>query len=199
MPNGIMVVTWDKNQEIRIKMRILRDNTRTLIIDIQERLFPHIHEHETIAHNTGILIRGLQVLDVPVHVTQQYSRGLGPTIAPLEALFDSFTHIEKTAFSCCDEPGLMKIMEGSTRKYVLIAGIESHICVLQTVVDLLERKYIPVVIEDCVSSRRLSDKETAIERMRKEGAVVSTYESILFELCRYSGTEEFKAISGLVK
>ncbi|MFC2115666.1 hydrolase [Bacteroidota bacterium] len=180
-------------------MRILRDKTAALIIDIQERLFPHIYEHETFSHNTGILIRGLQILKIPLHVTQQYSKGLGPTIPALQSLFDPFIHLEKTSFSCCDEPEIIRTLEGSERKCIIIAGIEGHICVLQTVIDLLEKQYLPVVIEDCVSSRRLSDKKTSIRRMRKEGAIISTYESILFELCRFSGTDEFKAISGLVK
>ena len=161
MPGGTMVGTWDKNQEIYNTMRILRENATALIIDIQERLFPHIHEHDTIAANTEILIRGLQVLGIPVKVTQQYSKGLGPTIALLEKLFESFTHIEKTAFSCCDEPELINALESTGRKFIIIAGIESHVCVLQTVIDLIDRDYIPVVIEDCISSRRLTDKETS--------------------------------------
>lgn len=180
-------------------MRIIRDNTTALIIDIQEKLFPHIHEHDAIAASTGILVRGLQVLKIPVHVTQQYSKGLGQTIAPIAELFSPFSHIEKTAFSCCDEPKVIMKLEGTGRNNVLVSGIESHICVQQTVIDLLERGYHPVVIEDCISSRRKYDKETAIKRMRREGAIISTYESILFELCRYSGSEEFKAISALVK
>lgn len=180
-------------------MRILKENTAAFIIDIQERLFPHIHDHEKIAANTGILVRGLQALGVPVHVTQQYSRGLGPTIPGISELFVAFSHIEKTAFSCCDEEGFLKVLDGSKRKFTILAGIESHVCVLQTAIDLIERNYVPVVIEDCVSSRKLSDKETSIERMRREGAIVSSFESILFELCRYSGTGEFKAISSLVK
>ncbi len=180
-------------------MRILRDNTTALIIDIQERLLPHIHDHDAVAANAEVLIRGLQLLHVPVHVTQQYSKGLGHTIAAIEKLFDPFNHIEKTAFSCCDEPKFLMAMEGTGRSCVLIAGIEAHVCVLQTVIDLKERGYKPVVIEDCVSSRKSSDKATAIDRMKQEGAVISSCESILFELCRYSGTEEFKAISALVK
>jgi nicotinamidase-related amidase len=180
-------------------MRIIRDQTTALIIDIQERLFPHIHDHDALASRTGILIRGLQVLKVPVHVTQQYSRGLGQTIAPIGGLFNPFSHIEKTAFSCCDEPKVILMLEATGRKNVLLAGIESHVCVQQTVIDLLERGYQPVVIEDCVSSRRPYDNDIAVQRMRREGAVISTCESILFELCRYSGTEEFKSISALVK
>jgi nicotinamidase-related amidase len=180
-------------------MRITREHTAGLIIDIQEKLFPHIHDHDALAERTGILIRGLQVLKVPLHVTQQYSRGLGETIAPIGELFDPFSHIEKTAFSCCDEPRVIMALEASSRQNIIVAGIESHVCDLQTVTDLLERGYQPVVIEDCVSSRKLQDRETSIKRMRKEGAIISTCESILFELCRYSGTDEFRAISALVK
>jgi nicotinamidase-related amidase len=85
------------------------------------------------------------------------------------------------------------------KKFIIITGIESHVCVLQTTLDLLEQGFVPVVVEDCVSSRRKNDKKHAIHRMRQEGAIISTYESVLFELLRYSGTEEFKAISKLVK
>ena len=194
-----MEATWDINHGQIKEMRIIRDQTTALIIDVQERLFPHIHDHDSLASWTSILIRGLQVLKVPVHVTQQYSKGLGPTVAPIGGLFDSFSHIEKTAFSCCDEPKVILMLEATGRKNVIVAGIESHICVQQTVIDLLERGYQPVVIEDCVSSRRPYDNDIALQRMRREGAVISTCESVLFELCRYSGTEEFKSISALVK
>lgn len=180
-------------------MRITREHSAALVIDIQEKLFPHMHEHDELAARTGILIRGLQVLGIPMHVTQQYSRGLGPTVAEVAALFEPFEHIEKTAFSCCDEPRVIMALETSGRENILVAGIESHVCVLQTVTDLIGRGYQPVVIEDCVSSRKLRDRETSIHRMRREGAIITSSESILFELCRYSGTEEFRAISSLVK
>ncbi len=189
----------DINREQTQGMRISRDQSTALVIDMQERLFPHVHENVLLAERIGILIRGLQILEVPVHVTQQYSKGLGPTIQPVCELFHPFSHIEKTAFSCCDEPKVFVMLESTGRRNVLVAGIESHICIQQTVIDLIELGYQPVVIEDCISSRRLHDKVTAIQRMRAEGAVISTCESILFELCRFSGTEEFKAISALVK
>ena len=185
--------------EIAENMRITSDNTGAIIIDIQERLFPHIHEHDTIAANTEILIKGLKLLGIPVYVTQQYSKGLGPTIPQIESLFDSFRHIEKTAFSCCDEPEMIKVLDAEGRNFIIIAGIESHVCVLQTVIDLIEKGYMPVVIEDCVSSRKPQDKITAMKRISAEGAIISTCESILFELCRFSGTEEFKTISKLIK
>ncbi len=180
-------------------MRIYKDDVTALIIDIQERLFPFIHEHDELTKNTGILIKGMQALGVPILLTQQYTKGLGPTIQPLASLMPEVEVIEKTAFSCCDEPKFDIELETLTNKYIVIAGIETHVCVLQTAIDLLERGYIPVIIEDCVSSRRLSDKQAAIRRMRSEGAIISTYESILFELLQFSGTEEFREISKLVK
>lgn len=180
-------------------MRILREHTAGLIIDIQERLFPFIHENEIMARNAGILISGLQALSVPVLVTQQYTKGLGPTIAPLAELFPSTDPMEKMAFSCCDDQAFMAVLDKLGKRFVIISGIEAHVCVLQTTIDLLEKNYVPVVIEDCVSSRRPGDKQAAIIRMRNEGAIISTYESVLFELLRWSGTDDFRAISKLVK
>ena len=180
-------------------MRILRDRTAGLVIDIQEKLFPFISGNETLSLNAGILIKGLQVLQIPILVTEQYTRGLGPTIQPIQQLFSGETPVEKLAFSCCDDPSFMDRLAALNKKFIVITGIESHVCVLQTTIDLLERDFIPVVVEDCVSSRRLNDKQMAVARMRRMGAVITTYESVLFELLRYSGTEEFKAISKLVK
>jgi len=180
-------------------MRIPRDNTAALIIDVQERLFPHMQDHDILVSNMGILIRGMQIMKIPLIVTQQYSKGLGKTIDAVEKLFVPFTHVEKTAFSCCDEPGVIDVLESTRKDFIILAGIESHVCVLQTALDLLERGFKPVLIEDCVSSRKRDDKTTAIQRMGKEGVIITSYESILFELCRFSGTPEFKEISSLVK
>jgi hypothetical protein len=180
-------------------MRILREHSAALVIDIQEKLFPLISGHEILALNSGILIRGLQVLHIPLLFTEQYPKGLGPTIQPLKELSGGLQPMEKLAFSCCDDPAIMDQLNVLNKKFIVITGIEAHVCVLQTATDLLERDFIPVIVEDCVSSRRLNDKNMAIIRMRRMGAVITTYESILFELLRYSGTEEFKAISRLVK
>ena len=180
-------------------MRILRDQTAGLVIDIQEKLFPFISGSDVLALNSGILIKGLHTLGIPVIVTEQYTKGLGPTILPLQQLFAGEMVIEKMAFSCCDEPAFMHHLADLNKKFIVITGIESHVCVLQTTIDLLEKNFIPVIVEDCVSSRRLNDKQMAVNRMRRMGAVITTYESVLFELLRYSGTEEFKAISKLVK
>ena len=180
-------------------MRILREETAAVIIDIQERLYPHIYEHQALSDRTAILIQGLKVLNIETLVTQQYTKGLGETVASVRALFEPFHHIEKTAFSCCDDPGFSEVLKKLDKKNIILAGIETHVCVLQTALDLIEQGFMPVIIEDCVSSRNPADKNTAVLRLRSEGAIISSSESILFELCRYSGTDEFKAISKLVK
>ena len=107
--------------------------------------------------------------------------------------------IEKISFSCCDESRVMEGIATSGKENIIIAGIESHVCVLQTTIDLIHNGYHPVVVEDCVSSRHENDKRMAIERMREEGAIITTCESILFELLRFSDSKQFKEISRLVK
>ena len=180
-------------------MKIKKADAVGLVVDIQERLFPHIFEHEQLQENAVKLIRGLRILDVPLLVTQQYTKGLGPTIPAIDQALEHYTPVEKLTFSCCGAPGLMESLEQLGRKQVILFGIETHVCVLQTTLDLLEQGYQPVLIEDCVSSRKLNDKLVAVERMRSEGAIISTYESILFELSGIAGTDTFKAISKLVK
>jgi nicotinamidase-related amidase len=180
-------------------MRILKERSAALIIDIQERLFPFIFENEKLTKNVTKLIEGLKIIGIPIFVTEQYVKGLGPTISPIVAVMADHPRIEKMAFSCCDEPSVMEGIAVTGKENIIIAGIESHVCVLQTVIDLKSNGYNPIVVEDCVSSRSENDKRLAIERMRQEGAIITTCESVLFELLRYSGTEQFKGISRLVK
>ena len=180
-------------------MRILKDKTALLVIDFQERIFPAIHEHEKLTRNVPLLIEGMKVLGIPIFVTEQYVKGLGPTIPEIAVTISGIERIEKISFSCCDESRFMMALASSGKENVIVAGIESHVCVLQTVIDLIHNGYNPIVVEDCISSRKPNDKLMAIERMRKEGATITTYEAILFELLRYSGGETFKGISKLVK
>jgi nicotinamidase-related amidase len=180
-------------------MRISRHESLGVIIDVQERLFPHIHQHEILEKNVQILIQGLQFLEIPVLVTQQYTRGLGATIPSIAEMVKPFPLIEKISFSCCDESNFLTELTRLNKKFVILAGIETHVCILQTVPDLIDNGFIPVVVEDCVSSRKVNDKKIAIERIRQEGGMITTYESILLELCRVAGSETFKAISKLIK
>lgn len=146
-----------------------------------------------------MLIEGLKILGVPLTYTEQYPKGLGLTIESVRKALSPLQVIEKSAFSCCDEPSFQQVMENSERKTWIIAGIEAHVCVLQTVIDLAERGHRPVVVADATSSRNPEDQRVAEDRFRQEGAMVTTCESILFELARVSGTGEFKSISKLVK
>ncbi|MEX0986593.1 MAG: hydrolase [Bacteroidales bacterium] len=180
-------------------MRILKEHSTGLLIDVQERLLPHIHGNKSLLGNVEILLEGLKILGVPVLVTEQYRKGLGETVPEVRKKLDDFAPMEKMTFSCCDDPHVIMKLNTAARKYVIICGIEAHVCVLQTTIDLLEEGFQPVVIEDCISSRKPEDKSVAIHRMRQEGAIISGYESILFELARVSGTDTFKAISKLVK
>lgn len=180
-------------------MRITKKNTVGLIVDIQERLFPAMFEKETLMKNTLILIQGLIELKIPLVITQQYTKGLGETISEIESVIPDFSFIEKRDFSCCDEPVVMDKLRELEAKNIIICGIESHVCVLQTAVDLKEAGFNPIVVVDCISSRTKESIETAKDRFRHEGIMTTSYESVLFEITRSSAAPEFKAISKLVK
>lgn len=180
-------------------MRITKEKTSALIIDFQERLFPAIFEHEKLLKNVPILIEGLKTLGIPIYVTEQYVKGLGPTVAPIAATLEGIERVEKSSFSCCDEPRTMMNLTAEGNEFIIVAGIESHVCVLQTVIDLRQNGFYPVVVTDCISSRKESDKIMALERMRSVGAILTTYEAVLFELLRFSGTDTFRTISKLIK
>jgi nicotinamidase-related amidase len=180
-------------------MRILKEEAVAIVVDIQERLLPHIHESDIILRNCMKLIEGLKILSVPIIITQQYTRGLGPTVQSIVQMFSEFRYIEKISFSCQDEPAFRNELALLGKTDIIICGIESHVCVLQTCLDLLEAGMRPVIVEDCVSSRKPDDKLVSIERMRQEGARITSKESLLFELMRVAGNETFRSISGIVK
>ena len=197
-------------------MRILREQTCALLVDVQERLFPHMFERGALERNLPILLRGLEILDIPLLVTQQYTKGLGPTIPLIRDTLGwnreeepeadrvdadrsaATPYIEKISFSCWGEPTFRQALSELEREQVLLFGIETHICVLQTAIDLKQAGYTPVVIQDCISSRRENDKRIALQRLHTEGILISTCESILFELMGRAGTDTFRAVSRLV-
>jgi nicotinamidase-related amidase len=182
-----------------LNMRITKENTAGLVIDIQERLFPVMNNKEQLLKNTQILIAGLKELGIPTHFTQQYSKGLGETLENVKSLVDNFTYFEKADFSCFDASEYKNALKESEVKNIIICGIEAHVCVLQTAVDLKEAGYNPIIVADCISSRSEENKALALERFRFENILTTSYESILFELARSAKAPEFKAISKLVK
>jgi len=180
-------------------MRITKESTTELMMDIQERLFPAMYEKETLLRNCQILIQGLTKIKIPLLVTQQYTKGLGETVSEIKSVISDFSFVEKRNFSCCDEPVAMQKLNETGTKNIIICGIESHVCVLQTAVDLKEAGFNPIVVMDCVSSRSRENIEMARERFRYEEIMMTSCESILFELTRSSAATEFKAVSKLVK
>ena len=180
-------------------MRIRKEDCTGLVIDVQEKLFRVMDRGQEMLERTLILLEGMKILGLPVIVTEQYPKGLGPTLDPIRMAAVSGEPVQKMAFSCCDEPGFMSRLDNTGRKTLVICGIEAHVCVLQTVMDLTGKGFIPVVVADCTASRTRADKNVALDRMKGEGAVITTSESLLFELVREAGTDLFRAISRLVK
>jgi len=176
-------------------MRILREEAVALVVDYQEKLVPVMREKELLIYHSQILLQGLKILDVPMIITQQYTKGLGTTVEDITAAVGTEAYLEKISFSAFEQ--VKEQIQG--KKFVIVCGIEAHICVLQTVIDLASAGYIPVVVEDCISSRKKYDKKIALERMKQEGAMITTTESLLFELLREAGTDTSKKIQRLIK
>ncbi len=174
------------------------ESAALLVVDIQERLRPVILDSESLVANAVKLIVGMQVMGVPIVCTEQYPKGLGSTVSEVARLLED-APIEKTSFSCCDSTPFMETLEQLGRRQIIVAGIETHICVYQTVSTLLERDYEVEVAVDAVSSRTASNKEMALMKLRDRGAALTSVEMALFELCRVAEGEQFKQISRLVK
>jgi nicotinamidase-related amidase len=158
-----------------------------------------MYEKEALLANLQKLLQGIRILGVPVMLTEQNPSGLGPTAPEISALLPDITAIPKFTFSCGGEPRFMDSLQTLSRKQVLIAGIESHVCVYQTSIDLLKSGYEVQVVADCVSSRTEANKKLSIERMRDEGVKVTGTEMVLFELLKVAEGDRFKAISRLIR
>ena len=175
-----------------------RDESRLLIIDMQKKILPVINGQETVLANCLKLIEAANILDVPTTATEQYPKGLGATVSAIaERIPDRPEKIEFSCLNCLDWNS--SASDPESRFKVVVAGIESHVCVLQTVLDLLSQGFRVFVAADAVGSRKSQDREFALQRMASSGAVITTTESILFEWCERAGTPEFKEISRLVR
>lgn len=179
--------------------RLNREDTILVMIDFQERLMPVMKDHQELEEAVIKLVRGIRTLDVPVIVTQQYTKGLGPTIQPIADALGAFSPIEKTDFSAAAELDFLEALNASKKTTVVLCGIETHVCVAQTALILLELGYDVFLVEDGVSSRSKNDKKSAIKRMIQAGARPVTVEGVLFELLGTAKAPEFKEISKIVK
>lgn len=180
--------------------RLRRNSAQLLMIDIQERLLPAIHNHETIHRNVLKLARAADVLKIPFCYTEQYPKGLGATDgALLQALPQGVVRFEKNAFSCCDEEGFEAVVEAQNRPIVVLFGIETHICVLATALDLLESGHRVAVAADACGSRLKEHSTLALNVMRSAGALILPVETVIYHIMERSGTPEFKALLPLFK
>ena len=175
------------------------DNTFLLIIDVQEKLWRVMYEKEKLLDNLQRLIRGVLVLGIPIILTEQYSHGLGPTVSEVTNLLHDIKPIAKLSFSCCGDKNFLKELESLNRKQVLITGIESHVCVYQTAIDLLNSGYEVQAVTECISSRTPENRKLGLRRMNRAGAVLTGVEMVLFELLKIAEGEKFKAISKIIK
>ena len=174
-------------------------NTVLVAIDFQERLFPVMHDKEKLLRQVIKLIQGAKVLDIPVILTEQYPKGLGPTLPEIAELLPDIKPIEKNCFSCCDAESFNNSLEATKCKQVLICGIEAHICVYQTAVALSQADYEVQVVADCVSSRDPENKMVSLFKLGSAGIPPTTMETALFELLKIASGEKFRQISNIVK
>lgn len=174
-------------------------NTALVIIDIQSKLWNVMFEKEALLENAQKLVKGMQVLGIPIILTEQNPRGLGPTVPELMQLIPDVKPLPKFSFSCCQDPGFHQALRSLNRKQILICGIESHICVYQTTLELLGSGYEVQVIADVVSSRAVRNRDIALSRMQSEGAKLTVTEMALYELLQTSESPQFKEMLRVVK
>lgn len=177
-----------------------RHLSQVVVIDVQQKLCAAMPADEavTVVRNIGILLQAAALLDVPPLYTEQYPQGLGPTVDALQPWLGNVPRIEKTVFSCWQAPGFRQHLT-TDRPQVILTGMEAHICVLQTALDLQAHGHQVIIAADAVLSRRSAHRENALQRMMQAGVIVSNTESIVFEWLGAAGSDAFKQISKLIR
>ncbi len=176
---------------------LIRGDAMLVVVDVQERINAVMADQGHLPR-IAVLIEACAALDVPVIATEQYPKGLGPTVPSVAAPLPAPPLIKDT-FSCAREPAVRAAIEAAGRRQAVVAGIEAHVCVVQTALDLVAAGFKVHVPHDAVSSRRPADKAWALDRMAAAGVIVTTTESALFELLERCGTDEFRAVSRMIR
>jgi nicotinamidase-related amidase len=175
------------------------DDVILIVVDIQEKLIRAMFEKEKMLENVVKLIKGILLFDIPILLTEQYPRGLGQTVSEIASLIPDYKPIPKLSFSCCGNQQFMQALGQSGKTQILLIGIETHVCVYQTAIDLINLGYQVNVVTDCVSSRTKENIHLALHRMEIEGAKLTGTEMTLFELLKIAEGDKFKDISNFVK
>ncbi|ADE13027.1 hydrolase [Sideroxydans lithotrophicus] len=186
---------------IQNKFMLEPEKAVLLVIDVQEKLCAAMDQAglSQLTRNAGILLEAANELAIPVVFTEQYVKGLGPTLSELKNRAPAAPCHEKMTFSCCGNEAFVDRLEESGRTQLIVAGMETHVCVLQTVIELLEEGFNVHVVKDAVLSRSADNKQTAMEAMVLAGAVPTCTEAVVFQLLKIAGTASFKKLSKLVK
>lgn len=181
------------------KFFIEKEDTVLLIVDIQEKLAAVMKEREKVVRNNLHLIELARMIHLPVMVTEQYPKGLGPTVQEIREAVPTYHPVEKMTFDCCGQPIFLEELKKLKKRNVVLTGMESHICVLQTCIGLLKGGINVHVVQDAICSRYKENWKIAMEFMRDAGAVVTCTETVMFQLLKIAGTDEFKAMSKRIK
>ena len=176
-----------------------KDNTALLIVDMQERLIPVMTDGGRIISNCLNLIELAKLYAMPIMLTEQYPKGLGITVPEIRNALDAYQPFEKKSFSCCAGSDFTTALQKLGRKNILLTGMEAHVCVLQTCLDLISGGFNTHLVRDAVCSRSAANFDTGVEMMRDAGAVITCTETALFQLLKAAGTDEFRAISKRIK
>ena len=175
------------------------ENSALMIIDVQGRLASLMHEGDNLIKEVNIMIKAADILDIPIIWMEQYPKGLGYTVDAIKNNLSNHKAIEKISFGGCGCEEVMTALKDSGRNQVIVTGIEAHVCVYQTVLGLLEEGYQVAINQDAISSRKPSNKQLGLERMKDAGAIKTSTEMILFELMQTAEHPNFKQISNLLK
>lgn len=175
------------------------ESTVLVVIDVQEKLTRVMYQRDRLINNLQKLIRGIQVLDVPIILTEQYPQGLGATISEISQLLSNIQPLPKLSFSCHGNENFVRRFDALGRRQILVSGIESHVCIYQSVSDFINLGYEVHVVTDAVSSRTLENRKIGFNLMKQTGAILTSTETVLFELLKIAKGEKFKTISQIVK
>jgi len=170
-----------------------------VVVDVQGKLAQSMFDKERLFDNIQILIKAAKILGIPLIWCQQCPQALGPTVPQIAELLTESEPIDKSSFSCCGDDNFNDKLRALGRQQVLLCGIEAHVCIYQTTIDLLRKDYVVDVIADAISSRTLENKQLAIQRMVSEGAHISSTEMAIFELLKTAEHAKFKQIAELIK
>jgi nicotinamidase-related amidase len=182
-----------------ISKMLEKDHSALLLIDVQERLYPSIHERQKMLERIDLLLSAASLLAVPILATEQYPKGLGKTLEQIVGAIPGLNPLEKVDFSCLAAPGFKDRLASLQRRQLILTGIETHICVAQTALDLIAHGEHVFVVADATGSRRPLDAEIALRRLDKSGAIITTAEAVVFEWLRRAGTDAFKTLQPKLK